>query len=312
MLPKVLITNTVPQNVTAPLQDLAEIIMGPSGGDLMPREAVIALAPELKAIINQAELKVDKEFLDAAPQLKIVANVSIGTDNLDLPLLRQRGIIATNAPGFFSYPVAEYVIGGLISVMRRLKETDTFVRSDTWNTFQPGRWDGWTLKGKTLGIIGYGTIGRHLRKLAEAFGMRVLYHSPNNSNEAGYTELNELLPMVDALSIHVPLNPSTGGMINKAFISRLKPGAILVNTARGGVMCEADVVDALISKQLGGAVLDVFENEPKVSAALKTLPNVMLSPHVAGGTKESREASRLCAIRNVAAVLKGEAAETPV
>lgn len=310
--PKVLITNAVPFDVTKPVEGLADIIMGPSERQLMPRTEVLNHAPQLSAVINQAELKVDEELLDAAPHLRIIANISIGINNLDLSLLRERGVVATNTPGFFSYPVAEHVIGGILCIMRRLLEGDHFVRQGQWTEFEPGRWDGMTLKEKTLGIIGYGSIGQNLHRMAECMGMQVICYDPVKTSPSGWTELDSLLATADVVSLHVPQMPSTEAMVDAAFIAKMKTGAILVNAARGKIMQEAEVIKALQKGKLGGAILDVFEFEPNVSREFFNMRNVLLTPHVAGGTRESRREARLMAFRNVAAVLKDEAPLTPV
>lgn len=311
-LPTVLVTNQVPDEVTTPLNGIARLVMGPPVGRLMERASVLEQGASLNAIINQAELLVDSELLDACPNLRIVANISIGINNLDLDQLRARGIVATNTPGNFNLAVAEHVIGGILTITRRLLECDHYIRSGKWDGFHPGVWDGEGVNGKTLGILGYGSIGRHLHKLAVGLGMKVLHHNLSGKGEAGWVELDHLLGSSDVLSVHVPLTTATRGMINRDFIHRMRPGSILVNTARGGIMRERDVVQALMAGHLRGAVLDVFEHEPSVSPEFISMRNVLLTPHVAGGTIESRRNSRLLAFKNVAAVLSGQPALTPV
>lgn len=312
-LPLVLITNAVPPDVLAPLAGVAEVILGPGGGDLMPRDEVLRLAPRLAGIINQAELRVDAELLDAAPRLKVVANVAIGVDNLDLPLLRARGIVATNVPEAFTESTADCTLGLMLAVARRLVEADSFVRAGQWRDFQPGRWDGSLLSGKTLGLVGYGRIGRAVERRALAFGLRVIHFDPRSDGSSpGYCPLEDLLAESDFVSLHVPLTPDTTRLFDAARIGQMKRGACLINIARGRVADENALVAALQSGHLAAAALDVFEGEPRVHPALLQMPQVILTPHLGGGTRESRaQARRLCA-ENVAAVLTGRPALTPV
>lgn len=313
-MPKVLITNTVPAEALNPLAGLAEVIQGPAGGRLMPRDEVLELAPTLQGIINQAELVVDAELLDLAPQLKIVANVAIGVDNLDLDLMARRGVWASNTPDAFVASTADCTLALMLSVLRRIPQADAYARSGDWtgDGFQPGVWDGALLAGKTLGIIGYGRIGRAVAKRARAFDMRVIYHSRTFSNEAGYRSLEALLGEADVLSLHTPLTEQTYHLLDAARLARMKDGAYVINMARGAVVQEEALVAALQSGKLAGAGLDVFEFEPAIHPALLEMPNVVLTPHIGGGTRESRlMARRLCA-ENIAAVLSGGLPLTPV
>lgn len=311
-LPKVLITNTVPNSALESLAEIAKIIMGPANGDLMSREEVLHLVPSLDAIINQAELHVNAELLDAAPRLKIVANVSLGTDNLDLPLMTARGVWAANAPGTFVESTADCTFALLLAVVRRIVEADAYVRSGAWKSFQPGVWDGMELHGKTLGIIGFGNIGRAVARRAEGFGLRVIFFDRSNKDDLRSCDLNDLLATADIVSLHVPLLPETRHLMNTSRFAQMKRGAIFLNMARGKTMDEAALANALQSGHLGGAGMDVFENEPAVHPALPSMKNVVLTPHLGGGTREAREATRRLACENVAAVLQGREPLTPV
>jgi glyoxylate reductase len=311
---KVLITNAVPDDVLEPLNGLAEVIQGPEGGPLMPRAEVLKFAPELDGIINQAELRADAELLDRAPKLQIIANVAMGTDNLNRDLMAERGVWATNVPDAFTDSTADCTIGKLLAVVRRLPQADRYVRSGQWveDGFQPGVWDGVLLAGKVYGVVGYGRIGQAVAERARAFGMDVIFYDVVNTNDPAYRPLDTLLAESDVISVHVPLNPATRQLLNAERLARIKPGAYLINMARGPVLDEAALVEALESRKLAGAALDVFEDEPRVHPALLKMENVHLSPHIGGGTHESRQyARRLCA-QNVAAVLKGECPLTPV
>lgn len=311
---KVLITNAVPESALAPLAGVAEVIQGPSGGPLMSRAEVLALAPSLSGIINQAELRVDAELLDSAPLLEIVANVAIGTDNLDLPLMTDRGVWATNTPHAFIDSTADCTLGLMLSVARHLLPANQYVRSGQWQKdgFQPGCWDGIELGGKMLGIVGYGNIGRAVAQRAVSFGMKVIFHDPQQQTHEDYRDLEDLLDQSDFVSLHVPLTPQTHHLVSADTLRLMKPTAYLINMSRGPVVDEVALVQALEHKLIAGAALDVFEREPLVEQALLDMPNVHLSPHIGGGTHESREqARRLCA-ENVSLVLQGEVPKTPV
>lgn len=315
-LPVVLITNTVPTEALAPLKGVARVVLGPPGGDLMPRAEVLRLAPELAGIVNQAELRVDQELLEQALRLKIVANVSIGVDNLDLPLMQRYGVYATNVPHAFVEATADYTMGALLTLVRRLPEADRYVRSGEWNSFQPGIWDGALLDGKVLGLVGYGAIGRAVAQRARGFDLRVIYHQRTPVDDPAYVSLDRLLAEADFVSLHVPLNRDSRELISESRIAQMKRGSYIINAARGRVVNEAALVAALQSGHLAGAALDVFENEPSVHPALSGMRNVLLTPHLGGGTHESRHRARFHCISDVARVLTGlqpvSALNTPV
>ena len=314
MTKKVLITNAVPPDVLEPLAGLAQVIQGPAGGRLMSRESVLRYAHELDGIINQAELTVDKELLDAAPRLKVVANVAIGVNNLDLDLLAQRGVWATNVPDAFVASTADCTFALILNLLRKINAADRYVRSGQWlrDGFQPGIWDGLLLAGKTLGVIGYGRIGKAVAQRARAFDMRVIYHNSTPSEQDAYRALDDLMAEADVITIHTPLTARTHHLITAARLARMKPSAFLINMSRGAVVQEEALVDALVKGKIAGAALDVFEFEPEVHPALLQMENVCLTPHIGGGTRESRWAARRLCARNVAAVLQGNSPITAV
>ncbi|MDE2776504.1 MAG: D-glycerate dehydrogenase [Chloroflexota bacterium] len=311
---KVLITNAVPQIALQPLAGIAEIIQGPAGGRLMPRETVLRHAPTLHGIINQAELTVDAELLDVAPRLRVVANVAIGVNNLDLKLMEQRGVWATNVPDAFVASTADCTLALILNLMRGIKPADQYVRSGRWQNdgFQPGIWDGALLAGKTLGIVGYGRIGKAVARRAKAFDMRVIFHSGRASADKAFRTLDDLLTEADVVTLHTPLTASTHHLIDAKKLAQMKSKAFLINMARGPVVHEQALVDALLDGKIAGAALDVFEFEPEVHPALLQMPNVCLTPHIGGGTRESRMAARHRCAENVAAALRGERPTTPV
>jgi glyoxylate reductase len=310
--PIVLITNTVPEDVLEPLRGIAKVRMGPSGGPLMPREQVLEQLPELAGIVNQAELRVDDEVVSLGKKLRIVSNVAAGFDNLNPGLLEGHGIWATNTPGVFDLPVAEYAIASILVVLRRLVAADRFVRSGQWKAVQPGPWDGRLANGKTLGIVGFGGIGRAVARIAEGLGMRVVFYNRSDRGDPRQVDLRSLTAESDVVTVHVPHTPETERMIDRSFFAGMKPGSVFANSARGKVVDEEALIEALEAGHISGAALDVFPEEPRVNPRLTAMENVLLSPHLGGATIESRRESRLLAVRNVAEVLKGNRPLTPV
>lgn len=314
MKPTVLNTNLVPEEHLAPIIGLCQLIQGPGNHGTMPRDKVLALGPRLEAIINQHELSIDRELLSACPKLKIVANVAMGYNNFDQDAMREHSVIGTNTPDVFTEATAEHTMALLLAVARRVVELDNYTRSGSWpgDGFQPGRWDGTLLNGKTLGIVGYGKIGQAVAKRADAFGLKVVYVERGDAQKGTALTLSELLKVSDFVTLHVPLTPETTNLLNSARLSEMKPGAFLINMSRGGVVDDTALADAVSNGHLRGAALDVFDGEPNLLPRLLELKQIVLSPHTGGGTHESRRAARLCAASNVAAVLRGLPPLNPV
>lgn len=265
-MPKVLITNQVPAEHLQPLIGLAEIIQGPSPTDLMSRSEVIKLAPELSAIINQTELSVDQQLLDVTPKLRIVANVGIGTNKLDLDSMADRGVWATNTPDAPVESTADFTLGMLLALVRRILPADRYVWSPAWpeDGFQPGRWDSIFLSGKTLGIIGYGRIGKAVARRARAFGMKIVFYDIADQVDTEYRTLDALLLESDVVSLHVPLTDDTHHLLDRRRLRQMKHGTLLLNMSHGQIFNEQAIVELLKTGQLAGAALDVFELESVV------------------------------------------------
>jgi len=311
---RVLWTNQLPESDYEPLVHVAEVVCGGRGVSPMSRDEALACVGEFEAIVNQAELRVDEELLDAAPRLRVVSNVSIGTDNLDIEAMARRGVWATHAPEAFTDAAADFTLALLLAVARRLVEADAYVRRGDWpgDGFQPGAWDGVRLQGKTLGLVGFGKIARAVARRAEAFGMTIRFYTPSPSEDPRRRSLEALLEESDVVSLHCPLTARTRGLIDADRLARMKPGAVLINMSRGPVVQEASLAAALSEGRLVGAGLDVFEAEPEVHEALRRDPRVVLSPHIGGGTRESRREARRVVARDVAAVLQGRKPKHPV
>ena len=310
----VLVTRKLPSSVLAKLHAIGSV-------DLYSGDAAIAPA-ELRARLAGADAlvclltdKIDRETIDAGPTLKIIANVAVGYDNIDVPYARSKGIVVTNTPDVLTESVADFTWALILAITRRLSEGERVVRRGGWKGWGLGFMLGSELKGKQLGLIGLGRIGHAVAARAAAFGMRVAYTSRTPQPLATSHQplaFDQLLNTSDVVSLHVPLTPETRHLIDKKALTRMKRSAYLINTARGPIVDEAALAWALREHLLAGAALDVYENEPAVHPDLLALENVLLVPHLGSATTETRTAMADLAAENVIAVLGGRPAITPV
>ena len=276
-----------------------------------PREEVLRRVKDKEALVCLLTEKVNDELLQAAPKLKIAANVAVGFDNIDVAACTRRGVVATNTPGVLDETTADFAWTLLMAVARRLLEGDALAR--------PGNWKGWDLDqlvgtdvwGKILGIVGFGRIGRAMARRASGFQMKVIYTdavraAANVEKELGaeYRDINTLLAESDFVSVHTPLLPETRGLFNVEKFGRMKRTAYLINTSRGPVINENDLVAALESGRIAGVALDVFEKEPAIHPGLRRA-NVVLAPHIASASLETRTKMACMAAENVVALLQG-------
>jgi glyoxylate reductase len=296
---KVFVSQPLPEPSTTEILAGLEVVVGHPGA--WSGEAPLHV-PDSDAVIPTPRERVTDALLALAPRLKVVANCAVGTDNVDLEACRRRGVVVTNTPGVLTEATADLTWLLILAVARRFREGDALIRSGSWDGWKPLELMGLSLQGKTLGIYGLGRIGRAVARRAEASGMRVVGTVEGDSPEA----FERLLSEADVLTIHAPLTRETRGRFGAAEFSRMKGGAILVNTARGPIVDEAALAAALVSGHLGGAGLDVFEKEPGVDPALLPLPNVVLLPHLGSATKETRLAMARTACEEAARVLRGE------
>jgi glyoxylate reductase len=256
--------------------------------------------------------RVGDDMLRAATKLRIVANVAVGYDNVDIPACTRRGVLVTNTPGVLDETTADFAWALMLAVARRVVEADQYVRAGQWQGWNFDQYCGTDVWGKTLGVVGFGRIGQAVARRALGFGMKVLYHSRKRVPEdverqlqAEYREMNALLGESDFVSLHVPLNGDTRQLFDAPKFFRMKPSAFLVNTSRGPVVDEAALVHALESKKIAGAGLDVFEQEPFVHPGLKRA-NVVLAPHVGSASTETRAKMALVAAQNTVALFQGQ------
>jgi glyoxylate reductase len=280
------------------------------------RRLGVKFEPELHeqtdAIVCLLGVKIDAALLERAPRLRVVANVAVGYDNIDVPACSARGVIATNTPDVLTEATADCAWALLLAAARRVPEGDRFVRSGKWKQWDWTRLRGADIHGKTLGILGAGRIGQAAGHRAVGFSMQVLYTSRErkllfeHTTLARRVDFRTLLRESDFLSIHVPLSKETRHLIGAKQLSMMKPGAILINTSRGPIVDEAALAKALKSGRLASAGLDVFEHEPKIHPALLKLGNVALLPHIGSATDSARRKMVETALRNCIAALKGE------
>jgi glyoxylate reductase len=267
-----------------------------------------------RALVCVSTDRIDAPTIDAASNLKVIATVAVGYDNIDVPHARARGIVVTNTPDVLTDSVADFTWALILAITRRLSEAERVVRRGEWRGWALDFMLGSELKGKQLGLVGAGRIGAAVAARAPAFGMRVAYTSRRALPLPGAESISidRLLVTSDIVSLHVPLTPETKHLIDKRALARMKRSAYLINTSRGPVVDEAALAWALQHRLLAGAALDVYENEPSIDPGLLQLDNVLLVPHLASATTETRTAMADLAVENVLAVLAGRPPLTPV
>ncbi|MBC1724511.1 NAD(P)-dependent oxidoreductase [Listeria seeligeri] len=279
-------------------------------GEELTEENLIKKAAKVDAIICPLSTQITAKVLESAENLKIVANIGAGFDNIDVKKAKELGIAVTNTPDVSTEATAELTLGLILAVARRITEGDRLCREtpEEFKGWAPTFFLGTELTGKTLGIIGLGRIGQAVAKRAVAFGMKIIYSGHNQKDwDAEFVSQEELLKRSDVVTIHAAYNPDLKHLINEETLRMMKPSAFLINAARGPVVEEAALVKALKNEEIAGAALDVFEFEPKIGEELRGLDNVVLTPHIGNATVETRSEMGRMAISNVEAVLAGKA-----
>ena len=315
-MPNILVTRKLPSSVLAKLEAVADVDLY-TGEAAIPPNELSARVVGKDALVCLPTDAIDRTVIDAAPTLKAIANVAVGCNNIDVAYARSRGIVVTNTPDVLTESVADFTWALILAITRRLSEGERLVRRGEWKGWALDLLLGTELRGKQLGLVGVGRIGRAVAARAAAFGMHVAYTSRSTavgitSGAAEAMTLDRLLTTSDIVSLHVPLTPETEHLIDKRALTRMKRSAYLINTARGPVVDEAALAWALRHHLLAGAALDVYEHEPTVYPDLLTLENVLLVPHLASGTTETRTSMADLAADNVLAVLAGRPPLTPV
>ena len=315
--PGVLVTRRMPSSVLAPLEAACAVDRHDSA-DALSHEALCGRVAGKQGLVCMFDDPIDAAVVAAGDRLEVMATVAVGFDNIDVAAAAARGIVVTNTPDLVTGATAEMTWALILSVSRRLGEGDRTIRA--------GDWRGWTfefllgseLRGKQLGIVGAGRIGRAVASIAPAFGMRAVFaaraggaSAPTGAGQP-VLSLDELLLTSDVVSLHVPLTAETRHLVDRRTLVRMKRSAVLVNTSRGGVVDDEALAWALDERLIAGAGLDVFEDEPLVHPGLVGRDNVCLTPHLGSATRETRTAMAQLAVRNVVEVLAGRPAVTPV
>lgn len=305
-------SNEIPEEAIRMLSKLGDVKINPTS--LPPkREDLLAEIGDADAILCLLTEKIDSELLDKAGRLKVIANMAVGYDNIDLAEATRRGIPVTNTPGVLTETTADTAMALILGIARRIVEADRYVRDGKWTIpWSPMTMVGTDVHGKTLAIYGLGRIGEALAKRARGFDMKIIYYSASRKPEMEvkyemeYVSLEKALASCDFLSIHVPLRPETRHSIGARELSLMKETAYLINTSRGQVVDQAALVEALRQHRIAGAGLDVFEEEPiPMSSPLLRMDNVVLLPHIGSGSKETRTSMAVVAAENIASALKG-------
>ena len=300
--PRVLLTRRVPSSILSRLEAVCDVQLEETA--LTP-EQLREKIRDKDGLISVLTDRVDEALLDAAPALKVVANIAVGYDNIDVPAAARRGVVVTNTPDVLTEATAELTWALILSAARRIAEGDRLVRRGGWKGWAIDFMLGTELRGKQLGIIGRGRIGRAVAARAPAFGMTAVFGKQDLS-------IDELLISSDVISINTSLRPDTRHLIDRRSLMRMKRTAILVNTARGPVVDEEALAWALQERLIAAAALDVYEKEPIVHEALLGMENVVLAPHLGSATRETRGAMIDLAVSNAIEVLQGRAPLTPV
>jgi glyoxylate reductase len=315
--PRILISQRLPDDVVAPFRERVDIDHRDEDG-AMPTPELLKRLQGAAGLVCPSTDKIGVDVL-SVPGLKVVSNVAVGYNNVDVPAATARGVLITNTPGVLDETTADLAFSLLMAVARRIVESDRWLRAGEWKSWTFFDWLATDIHGKTLGIIGFGRIGQAMARRGRGFGMTVLYTQRHRADAAverevgaRYVDRDTLLAESDYVSLHCPLTPETTHLIDAAALSKMKRGAFLINTSRGPVVDEKALVAALQAKTIAGAGLDVFEKEPAVEPGLIGLPNVVLTPHVGSATRETRWKMARLAIENCVAVVTGGKPLNPV
>ena len=310
--PAILVTRRLPSSILDKLRAVGDVDVYAGDAAIPPGELRTRIAGK-RALVCLLTDSIDRSVIDLAPGLNVIANVGAGCDNIDVAHATSRGIVVTHTTDVLTESVADFTWGLIFAITRRLAEGERLVRRGDWKGWALDLLLGTEVRGKQLGLVGVGRIGRAVAARAPAFGMTVAYASPRELDIAGATpmSLDRLLLTSDVVSLHLPLTEETRHLIDKRALTRMKRSAYLINTARGPILDEEALAWALQQHLLAGAALDVYEREPLVHPDLLDLENVLLVPHLASGTTETRTAMADLAVENVLAVLAGRPPLTP-
>lgn len=312
MAPTVFLTRTLPDPIMRELRRRFRLRFNREDRPLSKAE-ILRGVRKADGLISMLSDSIDREIIEAAPDLRVIANYAVGYNNIDLNAARERGMIVTNTPGVLTETTADLTWALILSVARRIPEAEQFARSGKWTGWAPTQLLGGDVFGKTLGIVGLGRIGQAVARRAAGFEMRVVYTSrrrlpirEEKRFRASFLPLSDLLRESDIVSLHLPLTLESRHLIDRKALRRMKPTAFLINTARGPIIDEEALIEALRNKQIAGAGLDVFENEPAIPRELRAIKEAVLLPHVGSASLETRIRMGRIVLENIVAVLTGK------
>ncbi|MDR0139913.1 D-glycerate dehydrogenase [Metabacillus idriensis] len=317
--PKIFITRKCPEERLKALKELGEVEMWEKEDVPCPRGLLLEKAKEADALLTMLSDQVDEELLNKAENVKVIANLAVGYDNINLQYAKEKKVIITNTPDVLTDTTADLTFALILTAARRVVEAADYVKAGKWTSWSPLLLAGADVHHKTIGIVGMGKIGQAVAKRAKGFDMNILYHNRSrdydaeNNLDAAYTSFDELLAQSDFVVCMTPLTNETKHMFNAESFRKMKSSALFINSSRGGTVVEKDLIKALESGEIAGAGLDVFEKEP-ISAdhPLLKLPNTVALPHIGSATAETRYAMIDCCVQNILLVLTGKAPITPL
>lgn len=319
MKPLVYVTRKLPDEALGSLKDIADVNMWEKEDAPVPRDVLLAEAKRATALLTMLTERVDKELMDACKQLKIIANMAVGYDNIDVEYARKQQIVVTNTPDVLTDTTADLTFALLMAAARRLIEASEYIKRDAWTTWSPFQLAGSDIHHKTLGIVGMGRIGEAVAKRAKGFDMKILYHNRNRKPAAEekfgamYCSFDELLMKSDFVVCLAPLTEETKHLFNEDAFRKMKKTAVFINASRGALVDEDALHRALTNGEILSAGLDVFENEPiRSNHPLVRLPNVVALPHIGSATKETRMKMAALAVQNIVSYLENGKGVTPV
>lgn len=313
MKPKIYITRKLPEVVVSKLLEVCEVNMWEGADEPVPRDILEKEIRDVDGLFCLLTEKIDRSLLELATKLKIVSNMAVGYNNIDITAATEKGIMVTNTPGVLTETTADLTFALLMATSRRLVEASDYLRAGNWKTWSPMQLTGQDIYGATLGIFGLGRIGEALAKRARGFDMKILYHNRSRKIEVEeqlgiqYVDKESLLRESDFICVLMPFTPETKNYIGAAELSLMKPTAVLINTARGGIVDEEALYDSIKNGEIWGAGIDVFEEEPvRTDHPLLSLPNVVALPHIGSASQNTRLKMALLAAENLLQGLKGE------
>lgn len=317
--PNVYVSRVIPPPALEIIRGVAEVRMWDREDEPPPRDVLLREAAACDGLLSLLTDRIDEELLARAPRLRVVGNMAVGFDNIDIAAATRHGVLVSNTPDVLTETTADFAFALLMAAARRVVEADAFTRAGKWKTWGPMLLAGQDIHHATLGLIGLGRIGSAVARRAKGFDMRVLYYDPirrpdlEESLGIEYREMNDVLRASDFISVHVPLTPETRHLISMEQFRMMKPTAVFVNAARGPIVDQAALAEALRTRTIYAAGIDVFEREPvSVDDPLLKLDNVVVVPHIASASIPTRTRMATLAAENIAAVLQGRRPPTPV